>query len=52
MSYLSDGDEERIQLVIETGVISALVKHLDHPYLSIVIPCLRSLGNIVTGTDE
>lgn len=52
MSYLSDGDEDRIQMVIDTDVIPALINHLDHPYLSILIPCLRSLGNIVTGTDE
>lgn len=49
LSYLSDGDETRIDMVIQTGVIPALVRHLEHPYLSILIPSLRTLGNIVTG---
>jgi len=52
MSYLSDGDENRIDLVIKTGVIPTLIKLLDHPYLSILIPTLRTLGNIVTGNDK
>lgn len=51
LSYLSDGEEQRIQLVIDTGVLPHLLKHVTHPFLSIVIPCLRTLGNIVTGSD-
>ncbi len=52
ISYLSDGDEARIDLIIKTGIIPHLIKLLDHPYLSILIPSLRTLGNIVTGNDE
>jgi importin subunit alpha-1 len=52
MSYLSDGDNDRIDLVIQTGVIPKLIELLNHPYISILIPCLRSLGNIVTGEDR
>jgi len=51
ISYLSDGDENRIDMVIQTGIVPALVKHLDNPFLSILIPTLRTLGNIVTGTE-
>jgi importin subunit alpha-6/7 len=51
LSYLSDGEETRIQSVIDTGVLPSLLKHVTHPFLSIVIPCLRTLGNIVTGSD-
>jgi hypothetical protein len=51
MSYLSDGDEHRINMVIQTGIVPALVKHLDNPFLSILIPILRTLGNIVTGNE-
>lgn len=52
LSYLSDGDEKRIQLVINTGVIPAMIKHLGHTLISIVIPALRTLGNIITGSDD
>jgi importin subunit alpha-1 len=38
-------------LVLKTGVVPHLIKLLDHPYLSILIPALRTLGNIVTGSD-
>ena len=51
LSYLSDGDNSRIDIVIETGVIKALIGLLKHPFLSILIPCLRTLGNIVSGTN-
>ncbi len=52
LSYLSDGDDARIQMVVDTGVITTLIRLLDHPFLSILIPCLRTLGNIVTGNDQ
>ena len=52
MSYLSDGVNDRIDIVINTGVIPKLIELLEHPYISILIPCLRSLGNIVTGEDR
>lgn len=52
MSYLSDGDEDRIQRIINTGIVPTLVKLIGHHFLSIVIPCLRTLGNICTGNDE
>ena len=29
LSYLSDGDETRIQMVVDTGVIPSLIKHLE-----------------------
>jgi hypothetical protein len=52
MSYLSDGDDNQIKKVVDTGIIPSLVKHLDNPFLSILIPALRTLGNIVTGNSE
>ena len=52
MSYLSDGGEERIPCILETGVLPRLVQLLQHPNIAISVPCLRSIGNIVTGTDE
>jgi importin subunit alpha-1 len=52
LSYLSDGDDKRIQLVLNTGVLPFLVKLLAHPFLSILIPIVRTIGNIATGSDE
>ncbi|KAJ3018153.1 Importin alpha subunit (Karyopherin alpha subunit) (Serine-rich RNA polymerase I suppressor protein) [Thoreauomyces humboldtii] len=51
VSYLSDGANEKIQAVIESGVCRRLVELLRHPSFSVQTPALRSIGNIVTGDD-
>ncbi|KAI7847390.1 armadillo-type protein [Circinella umbellata] len=51
ISYLSDGLNDRIQAVIESGVCRRLVELLMHPATSVQTPALRSVGNIVTGDD-
>ncbi|XP_010474848.1 PREDICTED: importin subunit alpha-6 [Camelina sativa] len=51
LSYLSDGTNEKIQTVIDSGVIPRLVVLLAHPSPSVLIPALRTIGNIVTGDD-
>src|SRR5579859_8058453 len=51
ISYLSDGPNEKIQAVIESGVPRRLVELLMHPSSSVQTPALRSVGNIVTGDD-
>ncbi|XP_015959596.1 importin subunit alpha-2 [Arachis duranensis] len=51
LSYLSDGTNDKIQAVIEAGVCSRLVQLLLHPSPSVLIPALRTVGNIVTGDD-
>jgi importin subunit alpha-1 len=51
ISYLSDGSNDKIQAVIESGVCRRLVDLLMHPSSSVKTPALRSIGNIVTGDD-
>ncbi|KAF8401388.1 hypothetical protein HHK36_012326 [Tetracentron sinense] len=51
LSYLSDGTNDKIQAVIEAGVCPRLVELLLHPSPSVLIPALRTIGNIVTGDD-
>ncbi|KAF2289118.1 hypothetical protein GH714_028997 [Hevea brasiliensis] len=51
LSYLSDGTNDKIQAVIETGVCPRLVELLLHPSPSVLVPALRTAGNIVTGDD-
>ncbi|KAI8638096.1 armadillo-type protein [Parasitella parasitica] len=51
ISYLSDGFNDKIQAVIESGVCRRLVELLMHPSASVQTPALRSVGNIVTGDD-
>ncbi|XP_042516060.1 importin subunit alpha-4-like [Macadamia integrifolia] len=51
LSYLSDGTNDKIQAVIEAGVCRRLVELLLHPSPTVLIPALRTIGNIVTGDD-
>lgn len=80
LSYLSDGNNDKIQAVIDAGVCPRLVELLlwvsrpcsifsqscslthiclidviivlsSHPSPSVLIPALRTVGNIVTGDD-
>ncbi|CEP18793.1 hypothetical protein [Parasitella parasitica] len=52
ISYLSDGSNERIQAIIDSGLCGRLVELLGHPASSVQTPALRSVGNIVTGDDN
>jgi len=51
LSYLSDGQNDKIQAVIEAGVCRRLVELLMHTSFSVQTPALRTVGNIVTGDD-
>lgn len=52
ISYITDGDDERIQAVVEAGLIPRLVKLMQSDSREIVVPALRAIGNVVTGTKE
>ncbi|XP_074321080.1 importin subunit alpha-4-like [Silene latifolia] len=52
LSYLSDGPNDKIQAVIEAGVCPRLISLLVHPSPTVLIPALRTVGNIVTGDDS
>ncbi|XP_013775311.1 importin subunit alpha-3-like [Limulus polyphemus] len=52
LSYLTDGGNEQIQMVIDAGVVRQLVPLLNHKEVKVQTAALRAVGNIVTGTDE
>ncbi len=51
LSYLSDGNNEKIQEVVDAGAVPALTQKLACANLALVTPSLRALGNIVTGSE-
>ena len=51
-SYVSDGNEQKMSYITSTGILPRLVEMLRHPNIAISVACLRTLGNILTGTDE
>jgi len=52
LSYLTDGGNEQIQKVIDSGVVPSLVPLLSSQEVKVQTAALRAVGNIVTGTDE
>lgn len=52
LSYLSDGDNAKIQAVIDAGVCERVVVNLMNQSQAVQTPSLRIVGNIVTGEDE
>merc|ERR1719436_841685 len=52
LSYLTDGSNDRIAAVIQSGVCQRLVELLSHQSPLVQTPALRAVGNIVTGDDQ
>ena len=52
LSYLSDGPNEKIQAVLDTGICARVVELMGHLPASVQTPALRTAGNIVTGDDH
>lgn len=51
LSYLTDGSNDKIQAIVETGIVPQLISLLSNSEISVLTPALRTVGNIVTGTD-
>lgn len=52
-SYASDeGGDERLVEFIKCNAVPRLTQLLEHPSITVSVPCLRTLGNILTGRDE
>lgn len=52
LSYLSDGNKDRIPDMLNFNLLSKLIQLMKHENVALVIPCLRTIGNIVTGDDN
>jgi hypothetical protein len=53
ISYITDGENQRIEPVVETpGLVERLVSLLNHSSKAIQTPVLRTVGNIVTGSES
>jgi hypothetical protein len=51
LSHLSGGDDDQIQAVLEAGVCKRLIDLLMHPIVAVQMPAVRTIGNIISGTD-
>jgi len=52
LGHLTNGGNQQIQLVLDSGVLSKLVALLSHHELKVQTAAVRAVGNIVTGTDD
>uniref|UniRef100_A0A8I4A2R6 IBB domain-containing protein n=1 Tax=Callithrix jacchus TaxID=9483 RepID=A0A8I4A2R6_CALJA len=52
LSYLTDGGNDQIRMVIDSGVVPFLLPLLSHQEVKVQKAAPRAVGNIVTGTDE
>ena len=52
LSYISDGDHQRVQDLIDLNIVPHLISLLSKDSVNIIIPSLRTLGSIVAGTDQ
>jgi len=51
ISYLSDGSDENIQAVLNSGVLPRTVELLGHDAFAVKSPAVRAVGNILTGNE-
>lgn len=51
ISYVTDDDNVKIQEVIDAGCVPHLVNLLALTEPAVIVPALRSVGNLVTGND-
>ncbi|KEG09813.1 putative importin alpha [Trypanosoma grayi] len=52
ISYISDGPHERVQAVIDAGVIPRVVELLASPLTPLQTSSVRTIGNIASGDDS
>jgi len=51
LSYLTDSNEG-ISSVLSCNAVPKLIEFLSHTDIAIVTPCLRTIGNIISGNDD
>lgn len=52
LSHLSDGPNEKIQVVVDSGAVPRLVALLDHSEAAVQSAALRCIGNVVSGNEH
>lgn len=50
ISYNSDVKKGKIDILVNSGIIPKIVSYITDDYLSLVVPSVRILGNVSTGT--
>jgi importin subunit alpha-1 len=51
ISYITEGPLDRITKVLQSQVLQRIVLMLQSPSMALMVPALRTVGNIFSGTD-
>ncbi|KAH3760196.1 Importin subunit alpha-1 [Pelomyxa schiedti] len=51
LAFITEGSNDKVQAVVESGVCSRVVELLMHPLPRVQAPALRIVGNVVAGSD-
>jgi importin subunit alpha-1 len=51
LAHLSGNTSDRIQRMIDTGVVPRLIELVVSPVVALAVPALRCIGNCVSGSD-
>lgn len=52
LSYLTDGDEQCVQMHLDLDIQTGLIRNLNNNSISVLIPTIRCIGNLATGSDQ
>ena len=51
LSYLCEGSHDKVQAVIDTGIIPHIVELMSHSNVNVQVPAVRIIGTVVSGDD-
>lgn len=52
LSYISDGPVDRVQTVLDAGIVPRVIELMRSPPAQVKVPAIRIIGNIASGDDE
>lgn len=52
LSYISDGPVERVQTILDAGIVPRVIELMSSPAPQVKVPAIRIIGNIASGDDE
>jgi len=50
--HISSAEYAPLIQLVETGIVPSLIRNIDNPYLNILVPTLRILGNILSCEED
>jgi len=52
LATITEGNDEKVQALIDTGVVPKIIQHLNHHINIVAHPALKTIGNIAQGSEH